>query len=156
MGSADALTATLGMNENNGNGTFLDNVTSWQFQPLANTLNLDGQSYPGVASNASVAFVQPFVQLVYPVGMAFNVTLRLGAPFADNGTVWTAIITKPNGYQGQITWDSGGGPTAYTVPTGHGYAYYRDITGTQYPLGSTVTITNAPILLENQAFQFWP
>ncbi len=150
-GSASNVTVTLGMNENNGGGSFLANDTSWQFQPLANALNLDGQNYPGVTANASVAFVQPFVQVAYAVGVAIDITLRIGAPFTDNGSVWTATITRPGGYQAQITWDAAGGPTSYTVPGG--YVAMRDITGLLAAIGSTVTLTNSPILLENAAFK---
>jgi hypothetical protein len=141
------------MNENNASGTFLASDTSWVFQPLANALNLDGQSYPGKTANASVAFVQPYVQVAYTVGTAFSITLRIGAPNIDSGSVWTTTITKPGGYQGQIVWDAAGGPTTYTVPTGQGYATTRNLTGLGAALGSTVTITNAPIILENTAWK---
>lgn len=154
-GSATGATVSLNMNENNAAGTFLAGDTQWVFQPLANALNLDGQSYPGKTANASVAFIQPYVQVAYTVGAPVDITLRLGAPDADSGTVWTATITKPSSYQAQIVWDAAGGPTTYTVPTGQGYASYRDLTGAGSSLGSTVTITNLPIILENTAWKGW-
>lgn len=63
--------------------------------------------------------------------------------------VWTASITRSGGYSGQIVWNRGGS-TSYTVPGG--MVRYRDLSGgsTVTTGGASITITDSPILLENQ------
>jgi hypothetical protein len=94
----------------------------------------------------------PNLTITYVVGTAIDVTLRIGAPLMDTGSVWRGTLTKSGGYQAEVDWDSNGGPTPYTVPGTYGYR--RDLFGQSGAIvGSSVTLTNLPIILENTQFK---
>ena len=97
--------------------------------------------------------MQPYVQISYPttVGTVVSADVCIAAPFADNGSVWQGTLTKPGGYQANIAWDSHGdiAPSTYTVPTGQGYASSQDIHGHVNNIGTTVTLTNEPLNIQN-------
>lgn len=73
-----------------------------------------------------------------------------------SGTVWTCGLTRPNGYQGLLVWDTAEscshgvcGKSQYLY---HGnFTQYRDLDGNSWKIqGKTVGIGAEPILLENQ------
>lgn len=155
-GSTANATFALQFNENTSGGAFIANDMSWVFNPTADVLGNDLITYFGRTTSASTAAVQPYVQVNYTVGAAIDATLCIASASIDNGSVWTATITRPGGYQGQIVWDSHGdvAPSSYTFPAGQGYVSYRDLFGQNTPLsGSTVTITNNPIIIENSVWK---
>jgi hypothetical protein len=61
--------------------------------------------------------------------------------------VYTCTLTRPDGYQAQVVWNTQGSAN-YTVPSP--FTQYRDLAGTTLPVPSarTVTIGQQPILLE--------
>jgi hypothetical protein len=66
-----------------------------------------------------------------------------------SGNTWVCGLTRssPVGYSAQAVWSQTGSDT-YTVPSGA--TVYRDLNGNVYTIsGTTVGITNLPILLEN-------
>jgi hypothetical protein len=71
-----------------------------------------------------------------------------GGPCSVSGTVWSCQLTRPNGYQALIVWNTAGS-SSFTVPSQ--YIQFQDLTGnTTKVSGGTVTIGLMPILLENQ------
>ncbi len=72
-------------------------------------------------------------------------------PCSAAGGVWTFSLIRPAGYQALAVWDSSGGPTDFSVPDG--YVQYRVLDGSLIPIDEslTVSITDTPILLENQS-----
>ena len=110
-------------------------------------------SQPTVDSGAVT--LQPYVRLLYAAGSTVDFTIRISAPTADTGSLYTGAFTKAGGYQGMVLWDANGGPSSFIVPAG--YAYLRDWTGTQLaaPAGSTILLTQQPVLLENQPLMAW-
>lgn len=106
-------------------------------------------------TDANAAFIQPYVRLTYLPGSTVDVTVRISAPATDTGSLYTGTITKPGGYRGMVLWDANGGPTPYTVPSGYGYA--RNWRGTQTAAapGSSVMLTQQPVLLEDRPFRAW-
>ena len=67
------------------------------------------------------------------------------------GNTWVCSLTRtsPAGYSAQAVWSQTGKGT-YTVPSGT--IQYRDLNGGVHKVsGTTVTITNLPILLENNS-----
>lgn len=105
--------------------------------------------------DAGAATLQPYVRLTYAPGSTVDFTVRISSPSCDTGSVYSGAFTKAGGYQGMVLWDANGGPTAYTVPPG--FAYLRDCRGNQITAapGSTITLTQQPVLLENQPFRAW-
>jgi hypothetical protein len=87
------------------------------------------------------------VQQVYQwtVGASFD------QPCAGVGTTWTCALSRPGGYYALAVWDSSGGPADFAVPDG--YVQYRMLDGSLMsidPSNPTISITDTPILLENQ------
>jgi hypothetical protein len=105
--------------------------------------------------DAGAATLQPYVRLLYAAGSTVDFTARVSAPLCDTGSIYSGAFTKPGGYQAMVVWDANGGPTAFLVPSG--YTYLRDAKGTQVAItpGTTITLTQQPILLENQSFRAW-
>lgn len=116
-------------------------------------LSSSQQFFSAPTTIPTVVNLIPEMKVSYTVGTPIDVTLRIAVPALDNGSVWSASITKPGGYQGQIVWDAAGGPTSYT-PSGT-YTWKRDLNGTPSLINTTVTLTAAPILLENQQWKGW-
>ena len=110
-------------------------------------------SQPVVDSGA--ATLQPYLRLFYAAGSTVDFTARISAPSCDTGSIYIGAFTKPGGYQGLVVWDANGGPTAYIVPTG--YNYMRDCRGVQVVVtaGATITLSQQPVLLENQPYRAW-
>lgn len=137
----------LQFSENDSGGAWIASDIVSYFQP--NGLSLDQQRFQGTARNNAGAKVRPLFQASYAKGVAIDLTLRIGAPTVDKGSVWSGVVTKSNpaNYQAQIVWDAAGGPTSYNVPAG--YSYSRDLDGNSNALGATVTLTNKPLILEN-------
>jgi hypothetical protein len=82
-----------------------------------------------------------------------------GGACVASGTVYTCGLTRSGGYSALAVWDSNpasscytaGTPpcgTTYVVPVG--YAYSRDLSGTETPVtaGTAIALTAQPILLE--------
>jgi polysaccharide biosynthesis protein PslG len=75
---------------------------------------------------------------------------------APQGTVWACNVTGPNGFQGQIVWDtsqtcSKGTCTYSNYNCNPIFTQYVTLLGTVFPVkGSTVPIGYKPIFLENQ------
>jgi hypothetical protein len=65
---------------------------------------------------------------------------------ADIHSTWTCALTRSNGYQAQIAWNTSGS-VAYTAPSQ--FTQYRDLKGNTTPISGNVTIGSLPILLEN-------
>ena len=105
--------------------------------------------------DAGAATLQPYVRLLYAPGSTVDFTVRVSAPACDTGSLYTGTFTKAGDYQGMVLWDANGGPTPLTVPAG--YNFIRDWTGmqTSAPAGSTVMLTQQPVLLENQPLKLW-
>lgn len=140
-------------NENDSGGNFLTTDTSYNFYPITAPLNTAIQVFQAPTVNASIAFIQPIISVGYVIGTPCDITLRIGAPFTDNSSIWSGTLTRPGGYQGQIVWDSSGGPSNFS-PSGT-YTFRRDPTGNSMPIAGNVTLTNLPILLENQQWKGW-
>lgn len=153
-GSLSGVTPNIAFNENGSGGSYLGVTEYFSFPPIPAPLQNDIQVWPAVTTQAGTAYVQPYIALNYSVGTPVNITLRIGAPFMDTGSKWSAAISKPGGYVGLIIEDSAGGPTTYTASAST-YPYWRDLTGAQYANPGTVTLTGQPILLENQVAKGW-
>lgn len=146
--------AYLNFVDNNNSGAYLSTDLALPLTPIGAPLQTGGVSYTAPTTSASVAFVLPYITVTYSTSIACDITIRVGAPFMDTGTIWSGTISKPGGYQGQIIWDASGGPTAYTASGS--YAWQRNATGGSAPInGSSVTLTAQPILLENQQWKGW-
>jgi hypothetical protein len=150
-GSNTGASVSLSFNENNSSGAFLAGDMQWFVNPVAFPLNTGLQSYAGKTANAGAAFVQPYIEVSYSVGIPVDITLRIGSPSMDNGSVWSASISKSGGYQAQIVWDSAGGPTSYSISGT--YTSGRDLTGQPIAVGATVNLTNLPVIIENQRWK---
>ncbi len=62
-------------------------------------------------------------------------------------SVWTCVLTRPGGYQAQVTWDASA--TRAYIPDSQ-YKQYRDLSGktTAIPAGSSLIIGPTPTILE--------
>jgi hypothetical protein len=85
-----------------------------------------------------------------PSGLAYQEVRKwmLGAQvgaYTLNGTTWSVPIARPGqNYSALAIWDSTG--PVYSVPSQ--YTQYHDISGNVTSLSGSVTLSNAPILLE--------
>jgi hypothetical protein len=72
------------------------------------------------------------------------------------GTVWSCGLSRPEGYQGLLVWDTSGtckngNCTATVYPVGSQYVRYRTLDGNAIPIaGGTVPIGAKPILVQNR------
>lgn len=155
-GSTNLLTSLLlQMSDQDSGGSFLSTDMYQSLYPIPSPLATSPYNLAAPTTSSSVAFVQPALVLLYaPGGGAFDITLRIGNVSIDNGSLWSGNITKASGYQGQIIWDSAGGPTSYTAS--NTYTFQRNASGQSSPIvGNSVTLTGQPIILENQQWSGW-
>jgi len=135
-------------------GSFLANDITYAFEPIPAPIASDQHCYAGKTTNGSTNQIQPNIAINYVVGTPINITLRLGSPTADTGSIWTGTITKPGSYQGQIIWDASGGPTSYNASVT--YTWQRNLSSQSFPIiSNTVNLTGAPVILENQQWKGW-
>jgi hypothetical protein len=68
-------------------------------------------------------------------------------PISQGSSVWTCELTLANGQPAEAVWDTSGGTSSYTFPTG--YTQYQDLAGNLNALGGTgtVTVEARPVLL---------
>jgi hypothetical protein len=150
-GSLDAQGILVQANGFDSGGSYTETFFANPIEPLAKVpLGQQVHCASGSVGNASTTTVTPLVSVDYDVGSAFDVTLRIGAPAMDNATIWSGTITRPlpSGYQADIVWDAAGGPTPWQTTR----SFARTGQGQSFPVqGGSVTLNNAPILLENVA-----
>ena len=126
-------------------GAYLSDGMNDRIVPVTNTLARDRFCFGAAANEPRVAHVAPVIVVLYPAGVAFDITLRIGAPSLDNGSIWSGVITKQGGYRAQVAWDAAGGPTPFKVPDG--YLCERDLAGHRRAIaGHSATLTNLPVL----------
>lgn len=134
----------------NSGGSLLSTIMEFAFHPIGAGLPNDLQCYAGTMTNALTAKIRPGIKITgYTVGTPFDVTLRIGLPFADKGSVWSGVFTKPGGYKAKFIWDAAG-DSSFT-PTSE-YTQYRDLTGAvtavAVPGSTAITIGKKPLLFE--------
>jgi hypothetical protein len=148
-GSTNACSTNLAFNENDASGNYVGTALFYPFNPIGAPLETGVQSWAAPSTHAKVTFVQPYLSVGYGIGTPCDVTLRIGSPSMDKGSLWSGKIAKAGGYAGQIIWDANGGPTAYTASDV--YTSQRNASGVVTPIvGHTVTLTGQPLLLQNQ------
>lgn len=153
-GSLANTTVFLQFVDDSSGGNYLGTDLAFPLNPTGAPLLTDTVYYTAPTSQSSVAFVQPYIAVTYTVGQVFDVTLQIGSAFMDAGTLWSGTITKPGSYQGQIIWDSAGGPTSFTASST--YTFQRNGAGQSSPIvANTLKLTGQPILLENQRWSGW-
>ena len=77
--------------------------------------------------------------------------VTLSMPCSVNVNVETCGYTRPGGYVAQAVWETNSTDSGYIYTYPAGMTQYLDVTGAQHSLsGGTVTIGDAPILLENE------
>lgn len=153
-GSLTGCTVSLALNELNGSGSYVGNEPGLTVWAEGAPLQTDLFQWQSTLTQATTATVEPLISVNYTVGTPCDVTLEIGTPYTDRGSVWSGTITKAGGYQGQIIWDSAGGPTSYTASGT--YTYQRNGIGQSSPIvGNSVTLTGQPIILENQQWSGW-
>jgi hypothetical protein len=75
---------------------------------------------------------------------------------SQNGNVWTCSLTRSGGYKALAVWNGSTGSSCYkngappcsTYDVPSEYTLYRDLTGNETSVGSTIQISAKPILLE--------
>ena len=140
----------IGFNSVDGGLRWLETTVDFDYNIPLLSLGHCASFYFGEIASSEAAYIQPFVKLAgYSVGRTVDLTLRIGNPLADTGTIWSGVLTKPGGYQAQIIWDSSGGPSIYSTESA--YVRYNDVFGNVYlvPDDHRVMLSNSPILLEN-------
>lgn len=153
-GSYSGAIAYLQFVDDNGSGSYLGTDLAFPLAPTGATLASDTVMYTATTTQSGVAYVQPYIAVTYSVGIPFDMTFQIGSVFMDTGTLWTGTITKSGSYQGQIIWDSAGGPTSYTASGT--YTYQRNSSGqASLIVGHSVTLTGLPTILENQNWSGW-
>ncbi len=147
-GSLDAQGISLQGN-GFGMGSYTETFLYASIEPFAKVpLGQQVHCASAAVGNAATTSVTPLVSVSYAVGGAFDVTLRVGAPLMDSGSIWLGTISRPlpPGYQADIAWDAAGGPTPFPTSRAFVRTNQAALSAVQ---GGTVTLTNAPILLES-------
>ena len=141
-------------NKDSGGTTIATNTVDDVFP---NGYTFGNQIYSGADSIvAGTYYDSGMLQISYPTnGTPIDLTLRIGNPQIDKGSIWSGTIRQSNGSVSQVVWDAsvtsaylqnGGGPTTYSTA----YAWQQDVFGNTLPVtGGSVTLTNIPILLTN-------
>lgn len=137
--------------EYSAGNSYLDTILFFNLFPLPAALSLQYNEYSFALSNANAAFVQPTLTIADTVGEAFDVTLRVGRPDVDGGSIWSGSITRANGNAAQIVWDASGGPSSFSTS----YTDSWTLDGNHTPVSGTVTLTNSPRLLESAVEGGW-
>ena len=85
--------------------------------------------------------------LAYHEVRRWMVGAALSSQCAAAGGVWTCSLSRSDGYLARVLWNPNF-TSSYTVPVG--YTQYRDLSGgiTSVAAGNSISISNAPILLE--------
>jgi len=91
-GSTANITSTVvGIDENNGAGSFLAG-SSTVFVPSTGALPGKRVAHTRTLTNASTAFVRPYVYFTYNNDAAIDITLRIGLPQLELGAFATSVI----------------------------------------------------------------
>lgn len=148
---ADAQTV-LEINETGSGGGFLDTALYFFFNPIpATPLSANLQSFAAKTVNAAVAFVVPLYSVTYSVGDTLDISMCIGTPTMDTGSIWKATMTLSGG-SADVVEDSAGGPTTFSTS----HTQQANIDSSQAPVvGGTVTLTNWPKLLSDTVFPPW-
>ena len=149
--------AAVVVQANDSGGSFISNMFNMNWV-TPNALTIDKQTLwvPSTITPANTAYLQPAFVLYYGAG-AIDVTFQLALPNCDSGTEWVGTLTRSNGANSVIVWDAANGANgALTYTTtlacgGSNCNYMRNITGSSYPVGSSVPLTNSPIILDTSA-----
>lgn len=140
------------MQVTDNNGLWVQSATAGgsAFMPLNAPLGVLKVSGWGRINGTAAAYICPALSVQYHPGALIDMTLRIGAPTLDRGTVWSGTFSRSNGYQAQVVWDQAGSST-YSSSTN--YTRYRDLDGNTASItpGSPLTIGYKPIFLENFA-----
>ncbi|WP_296709796.1 hypothetical protein [Rhodoblastus sp.] len=153
-GSMNNVGAQFAYNEYTSGNGYLASTMGASNAPVVPLATPVYWNWKANVANATAAYIIPKIGFSYTVGNAFDVTVCISGASVDTGSIWTATITRPGGYQGLIAWDSNGGPTTYSVPGT--YAFQRDAMNTAGPIvGNSSVLGKAPVLFENQAWKGW-
>jgi hypothetical protein len=90
--TANTTGVVVGIDENNAAGGFLAG-SSTAFVPSAGALTEKRVSHTRTLTNASTAFVRPYVFFSYGNGAAIDITLRIGMPQLELGAFATSVIS---------------------------------------------------------------
>lgn len=109
----------------------------------------------GTLTQATVASVVPLIFIPYTTGNPVNLTLCFGGtPSMDNGSKWVGNLTRVNGANSVIAWDAANGANGTISFTtagacgGSTCGVWRDIAGQSHAAGSTVPLTNSPVIFD--------
>jgi len=72
----------------------------------------------------------------------------IGACSNDDEQTWSCTLTRPKGYEGVIMWNMSSS-VQVQIPA-QSFVQHRDWQNTANPLGTTVTVSPMPILIENE------
>lgn len=147
-GSNTNVVVNTEFQELDSSSSFLTSDGIFQFYPLSTTLNLDQVCFSAVTQKSDVAFVTPLVGFTYTVGQSFSITLRLGLPSMDTGSLWSATFTKAAAFQGEAIWDAAGGPTSWTAPAW--CSFVTNYAGTKTAVSGALSLTGVPQFCTNQ------
>jgi hypothetical protein len=147
-GSTSNVTVSINYNDYDSGPGYLSTPLFLPFTPTAWPLQYDLQSWPSPTQDATIASVQPFIQFAYTVGQAFDITLRIGQPSMDTGSIWSSSFAKASGFQGELIFDASGGPTSWTAPAWCSWA--TNYTGTKTAVSGALSLTYAPVFCSNQ------
>lgn len=149
-GSASGVAPLLFFNEDNSSSQ-IGTPLIQGIDPFPYPLATQKQCWPGTNVDAGTLFVRPGLEMTYTVGVPFDITMRIGAPSIDNGSVWSGNITRANGATAQVIWDSNFGPTSFSTSFGHTWT----LDGNQAAVSGSVTLTNLPQMLESAVQGGW-
>jgi hypothetical protein len=91
-GSLANLLLRFGINGNDSTGSGVQFPTNSTISPTGASLISQRFANTGTFSNASVAFVQNYLQIEAASGVAIDITLRIGLPQLEQGAFATSVI----------------------------------------------------------------
>jgi len=125
-------------------GTYIQTVSNVSFPLVGAPQSITSWGI----THANAAWVYSGLTLQYLNGAVLDFQFRVYLPTLDHGSIWSGEFTRTGGYRAQAVWDQAGSST-YNVPAD--FTQYHKLDGSLVVgIGSTVTISQVPILLENK------
>jgi Cellulase (glycosyl hydrolase family 5) len=138
----------LGMNEYNPTTGYLQSDGFWLEYPSVASLNYDILCTSTITSSSAVQNIAPLISIHYSASTTIDMTIRVGAPTMDTGTIWTGQMMRYDGTVIQPLWNSIGGSTTYPTPAN--CLFTTNFAGTKSSATTPLTITNVPVYCTNK------
>lgn len=150
-GSMNNLGAQLAFNEYAAGGGYLASTMGSTNAPVVPIATAVFWEWAAKIVSPTCAYIVPKFGVSYTVGNAFDATFFIKSARSDAGVVWTAALSRDNGWTGLLAWTADGSNPSFSVPGT--FPWQRGPTNDLGPVQNGVaTLGRAPRLFESIAW----